>query len=332
MAADFASRRKRSVCEQTGGYVMYHVIYNPASRSGTGNRIWQRIRSRFLAENISFKEYRTCYRGHAWKITASITAPGVWKEEDILVVIGGDGTVNEVVSGIRQLSKVTMGYIPSGSGNDFARGLQIPSDVEQAVELLERGRRRAVNIGRVNAGGHVRRFAISSGIGFDASICHEALHSPMKKMLNVLRMGKITYVVIALRQLFSFREFRLEFVCEDRQKVCFEHVLFAAAMNMKCEGGGVRFCPEADCEDDLLDWIVVEGMPVWKRLLLFPLAVAGKHRRFREVHIRRVSTVFLNADRKLPVHLDGESGGRQSRMSITTETEKLQILTGEREL
>lgn len=330
MAADFAVWRIWSVCKQTGGYSMYHVIYNPGSRSGAGNRIWQEIRSRFLAENISFKEYRTCYRGHAWKITASITAPGVWKEEDLLVVIGGDGTVNEVVSGIRQLSKVTVGYIPSGSGNDFARGLQIPSNPKQAVQLLETGCRRAVNIGRVNVAGRVRRFAISSGIGFDASICHEALHSPMKKMLNVFRMGKITYLVIALRQLFSFRDFQLEFVCEDRQKVCFEHVLFATAMNMKCEGGGVRFCPDADCTDDLLDWIVVEGMPAWKRLLLLPLAVAGKHKGFREVHIRRVRAVFLTADRKLPVHLDGESGGRQSRMSITTETERLQILTGER--
>lgn len=311
---------------------MYHVIYNPGSRSGAGNRIWQELRSRFLRENTSFKEYRTCYRGHAGKIAASITAPGVWREEDILVVIGGDGTVNEVVSGIRQLSKVTMGYIPSGSGNDFARGLQIPSNPKQAAQVLKKGRRRTVNVGRVNAAGRVRRFAISSGIGFDASICHEALHSRMKKILNVLRLGRLTYIVIALHQLFSFRDFRMEFVCEDRQKVCFEHVLFAAAMNMKCEGGGVRFCPEADCADDWLDWIVVEGMPVWKRLLLLPLAVAGKHIGFREVHIRRVRTVLLTADRKLPVHLDGESGGRQKQMTITMETEKLQILTGEMEL
>lgn len=308
---------------------MYHVIFNPGSRSGGGSRIWEKIRSRFLADNISFKEYRTCYRGHAGKIASSITAPGVWKEEDVLVIIGGDGTVNEVVSGIRQLSKVKVGYIPSGSGNDFARGIQIPSDPEKAVRILEEGHCTGIDIGRINAGGRMRRFAISSGIGFDAAICHEVQHSRAKKVLNFLHMGKMIYILTALHLLFSFREFRLEFACEDRQKVCFDRVLFAAAMNMKCEGGGVRFCPEADCTDGKMDWIVVEGMPWWKRLLIFPLAVLGKHTGFREVHIRKVRTVLLKADRKLPIHMDGESGGMQNRMSITTETEKLQILTEE---
>lgn len=308
---------------------MYHVIFNPGSRSGAGGRIWQGLRSRFLSENVRFKEYRTCYRGHARKISASITAPGVWKEEDILVVIGGDGTVNEAVSGIRQISRVIMGYIPSGSGNDFARGLQIPSDPEKAAAVLTAGHRSKVDIGRVNAGGRVRRFAISAGIGFDAAVCHEALQSGVKRILNCFHMGRLTYILIALRQIFLFRPFRLEFVCEDRRKVCFEHVLFAAAMNMKSEGGGVRFCPDADCTDGRMDWIVVEGMPVWKRVLLFPLAVAGKHTQFREIHIRKAHTVLLKTDRKLPVHLDGESAGMQNRMTITMETGKLQILTGE---
>lgn len=311
---------------------MYHVIFNPGSRSGVGNRVWERLRGGFLAENVSFKEYRTCYRGHAGKIAASITAPGVWKEDDILVIIGGDGTVNEVISGIRQLSKVTVGYVPSGSGNDFARGLQIPSDPEKALRILEQRHCVEIDIGRVNTGGKIRRFAISSGIGFDAAVCHEVQRSGTKKFLNFLRLGTLTYMITALRQLFSFREFQLEFACEDRQKICFDRVLFAAAMNMKFEGGGVRFCPDADCADGKMDWIVVEGMPGWKRLMIFPMAIFGRHTGFREVHIRKVQAVLLKTDRKVPVHMDGETCGMQNRMSITAETEKLQILTEELKL
>ena len=307
---------------------MYHVIFNPGSRSGAGNRIWLKLRSRLLAENVNFREYRTCYRGHARKITSSITAPGVWKEEDVLIVIGGDGTVNEVVSGIRQLSKVTLGYIPSGSGNDFARGLQIPADVEKAVEILRKGYCTFIDVGRVNVGGKVRRFVISSGIGFDASICHEALSSRIKNVLNRMHLGKLTYMVVALRQLFFFRDFRMEFVTEDRRKVTCDKVLFAAAMNMKCEGGGVKFCPGADCTDGVMDWIVVEGLAKWKRLAVFPLAVLGKHTGFHEVHIRKVKTATLKTDRKLPVHLDGESGGMQDYLTVTVEPEKLRVLTG----
>ena len=307
---------------------MYHVIVNPGSRSGAGNRIWQGLRSRFLAENVKFKEYRTCYRGHAGRIASSITAPGVWKEEDLLVVIGGDGTVNEVVTGIRQLQKVTLGYIPSGSGNDFARGLQIPSDAEKAAELLRTGKPVVIDVGRVHTGGKIRRFAISSGIGFDASICHEALSSPIKNVLNFLHLGKMTYIAIALRQLLSFQDFPMEFRLENGRKITFRRVLFAAAMNMKCEGGGVKFCPDADWADGNMDWIIVEGMARWKRLALFPLAVLGKHTGFREVHICRARTATLKTDRRLPVHMDGESGGLQEQLTVTVEPEQLRVLSG----
>lgn len=310
---------------------MYHVIVNPGSRSGAGNRIWQGLRSRFLAENVSFKEYRTCYRGHAGRIASSITAPGVWKEDDILVVIGGDGTVNEVVTGIRQLQKVILGYIPSGSGNDFARGLGIPSDAEQAAELLKTGKTTAIDVGRVNISGRIRRFVISSGIGFDASICQEALSSRIKNVLNLLHLGKLTYIAIALRQLFTFREFQMEFILEDKRKITFRRVLFATAMNMKCEGGGVRFCPGAVCTDGKMDWILVEGLSCWKRLALFPLAVLGKHTGFHQVHIWKARTAVLKTDRKLPVHLDGESGRMQNRLTVTVEPEQLRVLTGQKE-
>lgn len=306
---------------------MYHVIVNPGSRSGAGNRIWQKLRGRFLAENVSFKEYRTCYRGHAAKIASAVTACGAWKEEDLLVVIGGDGTVNEVVTGIRQLKKVTLGYIPTGSGNDFARGLGIPSDADQAAGLLRSGKTVAVDVGRVNLGGKVRRFVISSGIGFDAAICHEALNSRIKNVLNRLHLGRLTYMAIALRQLFLFREFSMEFAAEDRKKKTFDRVLFAAAMNQQCEGGGVRFCPGADSGDGAMDWIIVEGMARWKRLIMFPLAVLGKHTGFSQVHIVRSSSAVLRTDRKLPVHLDGESGGLQQSLTVTVEPEQLRVVT-----
>ncbi|MFQ7287792.1 MAG: diacylglycerol/lipid kinase family protein [Lacrimispora saccharolytica] len=305
---------------------MYHVIFNPGSRSGAGNRIWLKLRSRLLAENVNFREYRTCYRGHARKITSSITAPGVWKEEDVLIVIGGDGTVNEVVSGIRQLSKVTAGL----HSRRFRQSI-----LPEGFRFRRCGKwksagigARSIDVGRVNVGGKVRRFVISSGIGFDASICHEALSSRIKNVLNRMHLGKLTYMVIALRQLFFFRDFRMEFVTEDRRKVTCDKVLFAAAMNMKCEGGGVKFCPGADCTDGVMDWIVVEGLAKWKRLAVFPLAVLGKHTGFHEVHIRKVKTATLKTDRKLPVHLDGESGGMQDYLTVTVEPEKLRVLTG----
>ena len=118
---------------------MYHVIFNPGSRSGAGNRIWLKLRSRLLAENVNFREYRTCYRGHARKITSSITAPGVWKEEDVLIVIGGDGSF----MGARALANqgIPCVGIPGTIDNDIACSeytIGYDTAMNTAVEMVDK--------------------------------------------------------------------------------------------------------------------------------------------------------------------------------------------------
>ena len=100
-----------------------------------------------------------------------------------MVVVGGDGTVNEVVNGLVKTvyTHITLGYIPTGSGNDFARGLGLTKDTDKAVEqILSPACIEKMDIGIARSDGEKRCFLISAGIGFDASICHEALNSGLK--------------------------------------------------------------------------------------------------------------------------------------------------------
>ena len=222
---------------------MYHIIVNKKSRSGRGEKLWPVIEGELERRRTEFRVYPTKYHGSARETAARLTAKGVWNPDDVLLAIGGDGTANEAVDGITSLSDVKFGYIPTGSGNDFARGAGIPSDPLQALEAVLKGEEKEINIGTALLGSQKRRFLVSTGIGFDAGICHEALASKIKNTLNRLHLGKLTYVMIALRQLFYLEPFTLDAALENGEHRSFENVLFAVAMNFPYEGGGFCFCP-----------------------------------------------------------------------------------------
>lgn len=305
---------------------MYHIIVNPKSSSGQGRAIWLRVRKRLMTEKCEYRAYLTEYYGHARKIAWELTGAS-WNPEDVLVIIGGDGTMNEAVNGIIRLSEVTVGYIPTGSGNDFARGLGIPSDSAAALErILNPKKVCEIDIGVNRMDGRSLRFMISTGIGFDAAICHKALTSGIKSTLNRLKLGKLTYVCIALKELAVSESHTLAVTQENGETCVFEHALFAVAMNLPYEGGGCKFVPDADPEDRLLDVMLVSQIPKWKVFLLLPLAIKGRHIGFKEVHMIRCGSISISSGKRLPVHLDGESGGYQKKMEISLESERLKII------
>lgn len=108
----------------------YEFIVNPQARSGRGKRIWERMEPELKRRKIDFDVYITEKKGHAGEIAGRLSGPG---QQRTIVVLGGDGTVNEVINGLNVSENITLGYIPVGSGNDFARGLGIPEKPEKAL-------------------------------------------------------------------------------------------------------------------------------------------------------------------------------------------------------
>lgn len=283
---------------------MYTFIVNPNSRSGMGGMIWEVIEPELIKRRVDYECFRTTYPGHAVKLVREITSD---HQEHTLAVLGGDGTVNEVINGICDIGKVTLGYIPTGSSNDFARGMKLPQDPVKALEvILNPGEIKKMDVGLLTRAGKERRFAVSTGIGFDAAICHQAAVSKLKVLLNRLKLGKLTYVGIALNRLFHDKPVTAEVRLDNGETKQYQKVYFAAAMNNPYEGGGFYFCPDAENDDGQLDVIIISNLPKLAVLLLLPTAYKGWHVHFPGISVLRCRQVSVRTERALAVHTDGE--------------------------
>lgn len=304
----------------------YTFIINPKSRSGKGGVIWNLLKPELKKQRIECDIFYTEYAGHAREIAADVTSDG---EEHTIVVLGGDGSIGEVLSGIRDCSKVTLGFIPTGSGNDFSRELKLPVKPEKALEnVLKPGRIVPMDVGIARSGG-TYRFAVSTGIGFDASVCHYVEKSRMKTFLNRIHLGSLVYLGTALKRLFADPLYEADVWLDDHEPLHFQRMYFAAAMNQPYEGGGFRFCPDAKPDDGLLDVIVVSKLPRLKVLCLLPTAFAGKHVRFRGIDIYKCKKVRIEVNEKAAVHTDGQPAAVENTLEAEIAQKQIRVIVSE---
>lgn len=320
---------------------MYHFIVNPASRSGKGKKIWKLLEPVLLQRKIPYHVVFSKHAGHITHYVRALTSEQSEAENSQpvrLVILGGDGTLNEAVQGISQFEKVELGYIPTGSSNDMARDLQLPKNPLDILDRILSGLfHRYVDIGSVSFAntadsekthqGDTRRyFAVSSGIGFDAAVCEEALSSRLKSALNQVGLGKLVYLAIALKQMMMAGRSACNLYPDQEEPIHYKKFLFAASMIHQYEGGGFQFCPGANAADGLLDVCVVGGLPKFLFLLALPAAFAGKHYLFPGIDHYRCSTLTLETSDYLWVHTDGEVTQRSKKITITCHKEKLHLL------
>lgn len=304
---------------------MYTFIANPNARSGLGLKLWKEIEAILQQKNVCYQVLFTKYQHHATSLVRDLTSD---LERHTIIVLGGDGTINEVINGITRLDKVTLGYIPLGSSNDFARGLGLPTDFKKALDnILTPSHYTYMDIGILNYEDKCRRFAVSTGIGFDADVCHQVMVTPLKSFLNRLKLGKLTYTGVALHRLLAMKPVQMTVTLDDNRQINYKNVYFAAAMNLRFEGGGFNFCPKADCTDGKLDIIVIADLPKLKILALLPTAFKGWHTIFKGIHISSCKRIDIVSERALPVHADGEPVFRQTNITARLEPEKLRIIS-----
>lgn len=306
---------------------MYHIIINPASRSGQGLQIWKtQIEPVLQSQNISYHPYFSEKGGDASRIARDITHQVA--DPLSLIILGGDGTVNETLQGIEDTSRITLGYIPTGSSNDLARDLKIPKDPSHALDLiLHSGTPHPMDLGTVTyPDGATRRFAVSCGIGFDAAVCEESMHSRIKSAMNRLGLGKLTYLGIALKQLFAAKAVSGMLTMEDGSQIDIGNMLFTACMLHRFEGGGFMFAPDADDSDGFLNICAVGDLPKLLILFALPTAFYGKHYRFKGITPYKVRALTLETTLPLWVHTDGEVNRKSNRIHVTCGKNAIRVL------
>jgi len=306
---------------------IYHFILNPVSRSGRGQKLWDTVIEPYLqTARISYRAHFSRKAGDITRLTREIASMDS-REPHRIVILGGDGTIDEALQGIDDLSRVTLGYIPIGSGNDFTRDMPIPRNPLQALKrILETEKTTAVDIGTTTyEDGFSHRFIVSSGIGFDAAVCEETNRSEMKGLLNRVGLGKLTYLGIALKQLFASRAVSCQIRIDDGEPIAIKEILFVAFMNHMYEGGGFKFAPRADYRDGLLDLCVVGDLSKALILVALPTAFIGRHYMFRGITAYRAQKVEIQTSAPLWVHTDGEVARRSARLTVTCQRRALRM-------
>jgi diacylglycerol kinase (ATP) len=219
-----------------------------------------------------------------------------------LVMVGGDGMVHLGVNALAG-KHIPLGIVPSGTGNDVARLLNLPlhdttAACRQALAALAFGGRK-IDVGRVTVEGHTTYFAGVLSAGFDAAVNERA---------NSWRWprGKNRYNLAMLRELVSFGPIGYRVTADGRQWT--QRALLISVANGQSIGGGMRITPEATPDDGWLDLFVVRPLSRLRFLAVFPKVFAGNHTDHPAVQIRRVRQVRLEAA-GVVAYADGERLG-----------------------
>lgn len=305
---------------------MYHIIINPASRSGKGILIWQQIEPLLKQQQIEYTAYLSTGIGDVINFVSTVSS----QTEDTLhlIILGGDGTMNEALQGLLHPERTIIGYIPTGSSNDLARDMGIPKDPVAALNvILHTGTIHQTDIGVLHCGDVTRRFADACGIGFDAAVCAESVTSKIKKFLNHLGLGKLCYLLIALKQIIAAKKIGCKIYLDDsKEPIKLPRFLFIAGMIHQYEGGGFMFCPNADYHDGLLDICAVGNIAKPVIFYALPTAFSGKHYRYKGIERYHAKKMRICCDAPLWVHTDGEPILRSNDITLTCEKETVSFL------
>ncbi|GBE26407.1 diacylglycerol kinase [bacterium BMS3Bbin03] len=289
----------------------YFVILNPEAGRGRGAKIREKIEAELQRHNLSFEISETSFKGHAEKLAEE--AP---EEFDVIVAAGGDGTFNEVANGLMRNPR-TMGLIPTGSGNDFARAMNIPFNYKKAIHVLAQSVEKTIDIGWVNG----RYFPNGLGIGFDALVVHES--NQVKRLRGIL-----IYLFSVLKSVFFYSSPRMTLRL-DNGKIIDGKIFMLTIGNGISLGGGFMLTPNAKNNDGLFDVCVIHYLTKPQIFWHLPKVFWGGHVKMKQVEMHRVKEIAVSAHEPIGAHVDGELIGMENReFQVKIFPEALRVIGG----
>ncbi|MBP1968936.1 YegS/Rv2252/BmrU family lipid kinase [Virgibacillus natechei] len=302
---------------------MYIFIVNPEAGKGRSRRIFSRIKKHTLYQEIESSYYYTKYVGHAEEIAQRIT-----KREDIVVtsiiVIGGDGTMHEVMNGIKNRN-IPVSFIPGGSGNDFARGSAIKGNaLEILQQIINAQNGHPYWLGNFKIDNRKKRFFINSlGFGFDAQVARMASKSKLKGFFDRFHIGTVNYIIALLKVLLTFKPIDLELEVNGKKRTITKCWMVTIA-NHPYYGGGMKIIPGAKIQPAVFPVLVLHSISKWKVLALFLSVFNGKHINFKEIELMNATHLKIISNEQLYYQVDGQTGTCQTS-EISKQSDEIRI-------
>jgi diacylglycerol kinase (ATP) len=269
------------------------VILNPAAGGGRAAQSIAALQAAFEARGLAFELHLTERPGHGFDAVKSL------KSDDPIVVVGGDGTLHEVIGALlhdQDSSPRTLGLIPLGTGDDFARGAGLPlGHMEKAIDVIAQGRIKVFDAARING----RAFVNGFGSGFDALVARSVKSTPR------FLPGPLRYLTAILLELIGLQNRRAK-VYANGELIHDGEALLVAIMNLIAYGGGLKINPTAVGHDGVLEIIVGGQFTRLGAVQILPKLARGAHLGHPQVRLHQAKTIRVEWEQPMPAHLDGE--------------------------
>ncbi len=268
----------------------FHLIANPKSGARKAKKQIIAIRKIFEENGHECVLHETGYAGAATDIAREITTED---SEAHIVVLGGDGTLHEVLNGVVDPTKCALGLIPSGTGNDFAAAIGISTKVKHAAELIATGEPKLTDW--LDVGG--KRCMNVGGLGMDVDVLIRCERGKMR--------GKIKYLLSLIVSFIKFKGYEVSFECEGEKQEL--NGLIVVACNGKQIGGGIKVCPVAEVDDGYMDVMAVQCFKSkWQTIKAFIQLMSGKIMSYPHKKYYRCKALSVRPKEAKTVQLDGE--------------------------
>ncbi len=290
----------------------YILLINQVSGNGNGKKTGEIIQNLLNEQHMSYESHYTEYAGHEAKIVEELALSKLvgWNDEikaayedkiyPLLVVIGGDGTLHQVLNQFYRMNKeFPVSYIPGGSGNDFARGIKLPKDPQKAFWAIQRAKEpQMVNTLTYDEKIQNEKGLVINnvGIGLDAAIVAATNNSLTKKALNKYNLGSFAYIASIVKVLFTQKGFPILLEVNGEEHT-FKKAFLCTTTNHPYFGGGVAIAPMAKANEDNLDLVIVERISMIKilglvlRLITNKLTTSKHYHHYSGHKLRIISTV-----------------------------------------
>lgn len=258
----------------------------------------------------------TDHEGHAEELARQAVEEGA----ELVVAAGGDGTLNEVVNGLSPgFDRARLGLLPLGTGNDFARSIGVPADVEGAMAVLREGRVRRIDVGRATVGGKSRCFLNMAVGGFSGVVSEKA--SDAKEL-----WGPLAYMRGALDALPELQAFETSIVLNgaERLRVATYNVVIS---NGRYVAAGIPVAPQAEVDDGLFEVMIAPATTIPNLALLVPQVLLGQHLNSDLLLFRRATRIEIESDPPMAFNVDGELLGEESSV-FEVQPRALEMIVG----